>query len=98
MILWTQHVGFVQVYASLYLQRQRSKRLRQHKEIKSDLQRSFETVHILGQLQCDESFGLSFYALSPKFKFGVDGTVEDKIVFEPLSLKGTDWRVMTNLL
>lgn len=68
------------------------------KGIKSDLQSSIKTVHLLGQLQRDESLGLSFYALSPKLEFGVDGAMEDKIVIEALSLKGTDWRVMANLL
>lgn len=68
------------------------------KGVKSDLQSSLTTVHSLGQLQCDEAFGFSFYALSPKLKFGVDGAMEDEILLEALSLKGTDWRVMAYLL
>lgn len=56
------------------------------------------TVHLLGQLQRDESFGLCFYALTPKLEFGADGSMEDKILFEALSLKGTDRRVMAYLL
>lgn len=54
--------------------------------------------HSLGQLQCDDSLGLGFYALSPELEFGVDGTMEDEIVLEALSLKGTYWRVMAHLL
>lgn len=65
---------------------------------KSDVHCSLRTDHLLGQLQCDESLGLSFNALSPKFKFRVDGAMEDKIILEALSLKGTDWGVMANLL
>lgn len=68
------------------------------KGIKSDLQSSIKTVHLLGQLQRDESLGLSFYALSPKFEFGADGAVESKVVVEALSLEGADGRVMANLL
>lgn len=68
------------------------------KGIKSDLQSSLKTVHSLGQFQCDESLGFSFYALSPKLKFRVDGPMEDEILLEALSLKGTDWRVMAYLL
>lgn len=54
-------------------------------------------MHSLGELQCDDSLGLCFYALSPKLEFGVDGTMEDKILLEALSMKGTDWRVMAYL-
>lgn len=55
-------------------------------------------VHSLGQLQCDDSLGLSFYALSPKLEFGVNGAMEDEVLLKALSLKGTDWRVMAYLL
>lgn len=55
-------------------------------------------LYSLGQLQCDDSLRLSFYALSPKFELGVDGTMKDKILLETLSMKGTYWRVMANLL
>lgn len=51
-----------------------------------------------GQLQRDHTPGLSFYALPPKLEFGVNGAVEHKILLETLSLKGTDWGVMANLL
>lgn len=62
------------------------------------LAKQFSSVHSLGQLQCDESLGLSFYALPPKLEFGVDGAMEDEILIEALSVKGTDWRVMAYLL
>lgn len=51
-----------------------------------------------GQLQCDESFGLSFYALPPKLEFRVDGAMEDKILVEALGVEGTDRRVVAHLL
>lgn len=57
-----------------------------------------KTVHSLGQLQCDDSLRLSFYALSPKLQFGVDGAMEDEILLEALGVKGTNWRVVTYLL
>lgn len=56
------------------------------------------SLNSLGQLQCDDSFGLSFYTLTPELEFWVDGTMEDKILLEALSMKGTDRRVMTHLL
>lgn len=56
------------------------------------------TPHSLGKLQCDDSLGLCFYGLSPKFEFGVDGAMKDEILFEALGMKGTDWRVMAHLL
>lgn len=55
-------------------------------------------IYRLGQLQCDGSFRLSFNALSPELQFGIYGTMKDKILFETLSMKGTDWRVVTHLL
>lgn len=54
--------------------------------------------HSPGKLQCDESFGLGLYALSPKLEFRIDGAVEDKILVEALRMKGTDWWVMAHLL
>lgn len=54
--------------------------------------------YLLGKLQRDHTPRLSFYTLSPKFEFGVNGAVEHKILLEALSLEGTDWGVMANLL
>lgn len=51
-----------------------------------------------GKLQCDGSFGLSLYTLSPELKFRINGPVEDEILLEALGVKGTDRRVMTHLL
>lgn len=55
-------------------------------------------LYLLGQLQCDHTPGLSFYTLTPKFEFGVNGAMEHEILLEAFSLKGTDWGVMANLL
>lgn len=54
--------------------------------------------HLLGQLQRDHTPGLGFYTLTPEFEFGVNGAVEHKVLLEALSLKGTDWGVMADLL
>lgn len=51
-----------------------------------------------GQLQCDDSFGLCFYAFTPELEFGVDGPMEDEILPEALSVEGADRRVMAHLL
>ena len=55
------------------------------------------TVNLLGKLQCDGSLGLGFYALSPELEFGIYGAMEDKILPETLSVKGTDRRVVAYL-
>lgn len=59
---------------------------------------SWLKTNLLGQLQCDGTPGLGFYTLPPKFEFGVNGAVEHKVLLEALSLKGTDWGVMADLL
>lgn len=52
----------------------------------------------LEQLQCDGPFGLGLDALAPELEFGVDGAVEDKVPRQALSVEGTDWGVMGDLL
>lgn len=54
--------------------------------------------HLLGQLQRDDAFGLRLHTLPPEFEFGIDGSVEDKVLLETLSVKGADGRVVAHLL
>lgn len=61
---------------------------------------NFQTFigRLLGQLQRDDTFGLRLHALPPELEFGVDGSVEDKFLFEALGVKGADRRVVAHLL
>lgn len=53
---------------------------------------------LLGKLQCDDAFRLSFHTLAPELEFGIDGSMKNKVLLQALSMKGADWRVVAHLL
>lgn len=53
---------------------------------------------LLGQLQGDDTFWLSFYTFPPELEFGVDGSMKHKVLLQALSMEGTDWRMVAHLL
>lgn len=54
--------------------------------------------NLLGQLQRDDAFRLRLHALPPELEFGIDGSVEDKVLLETLGVEGTDRGVVAHLL
>lgn len=54
--------------------------------------------YLLGQLQCDDAFWLSFHTLTPELEFGVDGSMKHKVFLQALSVEGADRRVVAHLL
>ena len=53
---------------------------------------------LLGQLERDDPFWLSLHTLAPELEFGVDGSMKHKVLFQTLSVEGTDRWVVADLL